>query len=395
MHHRVITTAGELDEYVAQLHDAPTIAFDTEFVSEYTYRPVLCLIQVAVGDDLVVIDPIEVGDVTPFWSVISSGDHETIVHAGRQELLFCMHACGSGPKNLFDIQLAAGFMGLEFPASYGNLVQKLLAERPQKAEARTDWRRRPLTDRQIDYALADVAHLQAMRDVLHARLEELDRLHWMHDETQTWQAEVDASRTRERWRKVSGSSGLARRDLAILRELWRWREAEAERRDVPARKVLRDDLLVEVSRRRSDDVKRIRLVRGLEGKGRGIDIGALAASVRRGLDLADSECPTTMKSEPGRKLATLSQFLTAALTAVCRNANMATQLVGTASDVRELIGHRLEPHRAPANETPALLAGWRGEVVGKVLDELIDGTLSIRIENPRDEQPLNFVRNDK
>ncbi|MEX0977575.1 MAG: ribonuclease D, partial [Pirellulales bacterium] len=150
-----ITSDAQLREFCRELADAPAIAFDTEFVSEHTYRPQLCLIQVAAGDRMAVIDPQAVRDVTPFWEWVASPGHDTIVHSGREELLFCLAAVGRPPARLFDVQIAAGLVGYEYPAGYGSLMYKLLGTRLHKGETRTDWRRRPLSSSQISYALDD------------------------------------------------------------------------------------------------------------------------------------------------------------------------------------------------------------------------------------------------
>ena len=210
------------------------------------------------------IDTMVVHDVRPFWQAVVDGDHETIVHAGRGEMEFCLQAVDRLPKKLFDVQLAAGLAGIEYPAGYGTLVAKLLGESSQKQETRTDWRKRPLSKRQIDYAVQDVYYLGLIRDRVYARLEELGRLAWMKEETAAWCEELCRATSSERWRRVSGNSGLDPRSLAIVHELWKWREGEAKHRDQPARRVLRDDLIIELAKRQTADVKRIRAVRGLE-----------------------------------------------------------------------------------------------------------------------------------
>jgi len=129
-----ITTAAQLAEYCAELATAPVIAFDTEFVSEHSYRSELCLIQVAALEKLAVIDPLAVGDVRPFWDLIVAPGHETIVHAGREELNFCLHATGKRPANLFDVQLAAGFVSYEYPAGYASLLNRMLGITLEKGE---------------------------------------------------------------------------------------------------------------------------------------------------------------------------------------------------------------------------------------------------------------------
>ncbi|MGA2259316.1 MAG: ribonuclease D [Thermoguttaceae bacterium] len=244
MNYESITTGGQLGELCQELAACPWIALDTEFVSENTYRPELCLIQVSTPQRLAMIDTIVVQDVRPFWQAVVDGNHETIVHAARGEMEFCLLAVDQLPKRLFDVQLAAGLAGIEYPAGYGTLVAKLLGESSQKQETRTDWRKRPLSKRQIDYAVQDVYYLGLIRDRTYALLEKLGRLPWMQEETEAWCKELCRAMSSERWRRVSGNSGLDQRSLAIVHELWKWREGEAKRRDQPARRVLRDDLII-------------------------------------------------------------------------------------------------------------------------------------------------------
>jgi ribonuclease D len=383
--HDLVTTDAQFDDLCNFLGTARQIAFDTEFVSEDSFRPELCLIQVAADGRLAVIDPLKLRDLTPFWTALAAGDHETVVHAGRQEIEFSLRVVDKPPRRLFDVQIAAGMIGLEYPANYGTLVTKLLGVTPDKGETRTDWRRRPLSDRQIAYALADVLHLARLRDKLGQRLARLGRTEWFASEMADWVAEVEAASGRERWRKVSGSSGLAPRGLAIVRELWAWRESEAERRDCPVRRVLRDDLIVELARRRSVDPKQIRAIRGMERSDLARTIPDVAAAIGRALALLDSACPRVVRTDTNSQLSLLGQVLSAALASICRAAEVAPSIVGTAADVRELIAFML----AGAGAEPPLLArGWRALVVGNVLEDLLRGKLALRIQNPQSDHPL-------
>ncbi len=286
-----ITTDQQLRQFCHELASAPSIAFDTEFVSEHSYRPQLCLIQVAAGERMAVIDPQAVSDVTPFWEWLAAPGHETLVHAGREELLFCLAAVGQPPHDLFDVQIAAGLVGHEYPAGYGSLMYKLLGTRLHKGETRTDWRRRPLTASQISYALDDVRYLGPMAEKLRSRLQQLERSEWLAGEMDSWQADVAATRTQERWWKVSGTSGLSRRNLAVVRELWRWREQEAEKRDWPVRRVLRDDLIIELAKRKGTDPKHIRSLRGMERRDLDRALPQLAAAIERGSGTARRPMP--------------------------------------------------------------------------------------------------------
>lgn len=392
MNYDLITTDEQLGAFCADIAGAPRIAFDTEFVSERTYRPQLCLVQVAVGGRLAVIDTLEVTNLVPFWKLLATGSHETIVHAGREEVCFCLEAVGKPPAALFDVQIAAGLVGHEYPAGYGNLLSKLLGIKAAKKETRTDWSKRPLSDRQMDYALDDVRDLERLRDKLHARLSKLERLSWLEAEMTAWIEQLIASREEERWRRVSGIAGLGSRELAIVRELWRWREGEARRRDWPPRRLLRDDLIVEMAKRHSDDPKQIRAVRGMERGDLQRQIGALAAAVRTALDLPDDHHPPIVRGEAAVALSMVTQFLASAVSSICRAAHVAPSIVGTASDVRDLIAYRLGGNsRGGEQELPMLMQGWRAEVVGNVLDDLLAGRLSIRIAEPTSDHPLEFL----
>ena len=246
-----ITTDSQLIRYCHRLAKCRVIAFDTEFVSEDTFRPELCLIQIAADGELAVIDPTAIEDIRPFWVVLAANGHETIVHAGRSEVDFCLDAIGRPPSNLFDVQIGAGLAGMEYPTSYGALISRLLKKKLGKHETRTDWRRRPLSKRQIDYALDDVRHLAEIRNILGQKLEAAGRVDWWPEEMARWLDKLDESRNHDPWRRVSGNSGLDARSLAILREIYAWRNEEAAHKNRPAKRVLRDDLLIEIAKQKN------------------------------------------------------------------------------------------------------------------------------------------------
>jgi ribonuclease D len=386
--HVTITTQEQLERYCGEIAGCGAVALDTEFVSERTYRPLLCLIQVASQGRLALIDALAVRDLRPFWRAIAQPGHETVVHAGRGEVEFCLEAVGRAPAGLFDVQIAAGLAGIEYPSGYGALLGKLLGESPKKHEARTDWRHRPLSSRQIEYALDDIRHLPAMRDELHRRLAALGRLEWLADEMALWQEEIQRSLGQERWRRVSGNSGLDRRSLAVVRELWRWRDAEAARRDCPARRVQRDDLVIELARRQSADPKRIAAVRGLERPDLRRQLPHIAQAIQRALQLPEDACPPAGRNENKPQLSVLGQFLFSALGSLCREMDLAPGLVGSPNDVRDWIACR--SGQAPDARPPLLARGWRAKVIGRLFDDLLAGRLVVRIGDPTRECPLLF-----
>jgi ribonuclease D len=389
----IVTTDAQLRDLVRRLADHAHIGFDTEFVSEHTYRSQLCLLQIAAPGVLAVVDTLEVRELEPFWRLLAEPGRKTVVHAGREEMGFILHAIQARPAELFDVQVAAGLVDHDYPAGYAALVRRFLNLPTNKGETRTDWRQRPLTQAQLEYAVDDVRHLERLWRKLEDRLESLGRTAWMQEEMATWQDDVVESFVRKRWRRISGLGGLSRRELAIARELWHWRDAVAEQRDMPPRRVLRDDLLVELCKRKSADERQISAVRGMQRSDLRHILKGLSAAIGRGLDLPEDECPGGERHRaPPPQLAMLGQFLATAVAGLCRQMHLAPALVGTSSDMRDLLAHKLGYRDEDRDGDPLLASGWRQEVVGAVVDDLLAGRAALRIGDVRSHDPLVIDR---
>jgi len=389
----LVTTESQLGALVDRLATHPHIAFDTEFVSEHTYRSQLCLIQVAAPDTLAVIDTLKVRELEPFWRLLTEPGRTTVVHAGREEMGFILQAIKARPSSLFDVQVASGLVDHDYPAGYASIVRRFLNLPTNKGETRTDWRQRPLTPAQLEYALDDVRHLEKLWKKLEVKLTSSVRTSWMQDEMQPWQDELEESFIRKRWRRVSGLSGLSRRELAIARELWHWRDSVAESRDMPPKRVLRDDLLVELCKRKSADERQISAIRGMQRSDLRHILRGLSEAIQRGLDLPDEECPGGEKHRaPPPQLAVLGQFLATAVAGVCRQMHLAPALVGTSSDMRDLLAYKLGYWDSDDERVPLLASGWRAEVVGSLVDDLLSGKASLRIGDVRSHDPLVIDR---
>ncbi|KAA5546868.1 ribonuclease D [Roseiconus nitratireducens] len=387
-----ITAIDDLRQFCEELADAPIIAFDTEFVSEDRYRPQLCLIQVAAGDRLAIIDPLAMHTTAPFWDLLVQPDRTVIAHAAREESRFCYRHTQKPIAGLFDTQLAAGFSGMEYPISLGNLVHRLTGRTLAKGESRTNWRRRPLSDDQIQYALQDVTDLQAMHQMQLEKINTLGRLGWLEEETELRQRKVIDHETSENWRKVSGCAGLSPRQLEIIRHLWRWREKRASTLDRPVRRVMRDDLMVELAKRGSADVKKIRSIRGMDWRGYSAHYGDIAAAIEDALAVPDDQLPRRRRRSRSVISPMLSQFLSTSMACISRQNKLAPSIVGNTDDVKEVLGYELD--RKDDDATPSLLTGWRGEIVGKTFRKLLSGDVAIRVANVRKEQPLEFIEID-
>ncbi len=384
-----ILDSDQLQDFCNEIASFPVIAFDTEFVSEDRYRPELCLIQVAAGDRLAIIDPYPVQHTEPFWDLIAQPGRVVLAHAAREETRFCYRYTGKPIAGLFDTQLAAGFIGMEYPASLGTLVQRLVGKTLPKGETRTNWRHRPLSTDQLEYALHDVVDLETMYSKLSSSIRKMQRQAWVEEETMRRQQDVIDAENRENWRRVSGASGLNPRQLETVRQLWLWREDRAKSLDQLPRRVMRDDLVVELARRGSADVRKIRHIRGLERRPFVDHYDDIAEAIRIALEMPDSELPRRAKGSRKSVSPMLAQFLSTSIACISRQQKLAPPIVGNADDVRELLGYELD--HDDDDPLPSLLQGWRGDIVGKSFRRLLAGELAIRIADVSEEQPLEFI----
>jgi ribonuclease D len=384
-----INTAEQLAQFCQEIASAEVLGFDTEFVSEETYRPQLCLIQVATADRLAIIDPISIEQTQPFWELMADPGRQVVAHAAREESRFCFRFTGRPIARLFDTQLAAGFVGMEYPASLGTLVNRLVGKTLPKGETRTNWARRPLSEDQIIYALQDVTDLLGMHQKLEKSALQLGRADWLREETESFQQKVIEAETRENWRRVSGSSGLNPRQLETVRQLWLWREHRARALDRLPRRVLRDDLIVELAKRGSTSVKKIQSLRGMERRSLYDHYQDIAAAIQIALDTPDSELPRRPHGARRAVSPMLSQFLSTSIACISRQHKLAPPIVGNADDVRELLGYELD--RKPSDPLPSLLKGWRGEIVGASFRKILAGELAIRVADISETQPLEFI----
>ena len=391
--YQLIESQSSLEAYCESIQNESLIAFDTEFVSEDRYLPQLCLLQIAAGNSTAIVDPIRIGNnLETFWKLLAESPQTSIAHAGREEFRFCHRFSGSRPGRFADVQIGAGLVGLEYPAAYSTLVSKLAGKSLAKGETRSDWRRRPLSNQQLAYAALDVAYLEKIYGKIGRRLETMDRLNWLDEEMENWQSELETTfNDRESWRRISGISTLDQKSLAIARSLWQWRESTASERDLPARRILRDDLLVELSKRGQSAIHRIKVIRGMERRQYQRHLGGISAAIQEALELTSDAWPKRRFTEQTPQLGQLGQFLTTALGIICKQTQIAPGLFGSTSELRQLAAWKLGIIDRPQSR---LLSGWRGELVLPVIDRLLDGHMGMRIANAKHNEPLELFEFD-
>lgn len=379
---RYITSPEELGVLCAELKDSPRLALDTEFVGENSFVPKLELIQVATETTAAVIDfPAVLGgsSLDGFWEIVCNPAIQKVVHAGRQDLdLFAAHA-GQIPRPFFDTQIAAAMVGFGPQVAYANLVQRVHGTRLAKAHTLADWSVRPLSRDQLAYALEDVAFLLGIHDHLRACLSTRGRLQWADEEFARLGDVVGDTRRepQERYQRIRGWNQLKPRSVTVLRRLVVWREEEAQRRNVPRARVMRDEVLLLIARHPPRQLHELRAVRGLHGSEVDRSGEQILAAVRAALALPPSAWPAVpngRKSEP--ESAGLVELLQAVMKARAAEEEIAPTLLATTTDLQRLV--EAGANRA-ALDLP-LLKGWRRQLLGDLLLDVLEGTVSIAID---------------
>ena len=389
----LIVQQSELVALCDQIQDAGIVAFDTEFVSEFTYRPELSLLQFSFEGRTVAVDPYEVDDLTPWWDIMTDDSTTVVVHGGREEVRFCRHFSGKKPQKLIDLQIAEGLRSRSFPISYTALVARVLGEKAGSKETRTDWRRRPLTDQQIKYALDDVKYVLRIWKIQEKELTDLGRLEWAQAEFQRMIDEVDSEFHRENWRRVSGLHKLKPRELAIVRELFDWRDEVGQHKNQPVRRILRDDLLIELAKRKPKTPQDLTATRDLNRKNMFKLAPQVIQRIEKALQLPNDQLPQLEENpntQQNQDEQVIGKLLGIALANRCAEMNVSQTLVGTTSDLRHLV--RYHVYREQSDDRPRLMTGWRAEVCGDLLTDVLDGKISMRVADPESDHPLHFER---
>ncbi|HRW38246.1 MAG: ribonuclease D [Acidimicrobiales bacterium] len=354
---------------VDQLCQVDAFAVDTEFHRERTYYPQLALIQLAWDDQIALVDPLAV-DLAPFAEALQ-GPATVVMHAASQDLEVLDLACGVLPRDLFDTQLAAGFVGHSLP-SLATLVERFVGIHLPKGDRLTDWLRRPLGVDQCRYAASDVEHLLHLREVLTGLLEERGRLGWALAECEALRARGRVVRAPEdAWLRIKEARQLRGEVAAVARAVAAWREQRAAELDQPVRFVLSDLAVVGVAQRRPKTTDELRKVRGLDDRHARGKVGeAIIAAVdaARGTTVARPEGPAY---DLDRRLRPAVSLVSAWVSQLTRDLEIETSLVATRADIESLLA---------GDPTSRLASGWRADLVGERIRELVSGEAALAFD---------------
>jgi len=369
----LITTNRDLAEACRRLAVHPFITVDTEFLRETTFWPQLCVVQLASPEEAIAVDALAEGiDLSPVFALMADPKIVKVFHAARQDIEIVWNLARLIPAPLFDTQVAAMVCGFGDQIAYGELVQAVCKVALDKSSRFTDWSRRPLSEAQVTYAIADVTYLRDIYLSLRKRLESTGRLSWLDDEmAQLTSPDVYEQHPERAWERFRARARRPR-DLAVLMELAAWREAEAQSRDVPRGRVLKDDVLIEIAAaapRTADELSNLRAFpRGMDRSRAGIDI---LAAIQRGLARDPKTLPKIERERRNGNGATV-ELLKVLLRQVSEAHGVAAKMIATVEDLETLAAN-------PRAKIPAL-TGWRYEIFGEKALELMDGRLALTLE---------------
>jgi ribonuclease D len=374
---RIVDTSDDLKAFVGELAQAPYLALDTEFLRDQTYYPKLCLIQVAAPGIEGIIDPLAPGmDLAPFYELIRRPEIVKVLHASRQDIEIFFLQGGVLPHPLFDTQIAAMVCGFGDAASYETLARKIAHVEIDKSARFTDWSHRPLSKRQLEYALADVTHLCVIYEWMKARLEKTGRDAWVAEEVASLQDpglyRLDPESA---WKRLKPRTAN-KRFLAMLASLAAWREREAQARDIPRGRVLKDEALTEIAAHPPETPEALERIRAVP---KGFANSKLGKGLTEAIVLGQTAPPPEGAADDNRQRRrrepspAVMDLLKTLLRLRAEAAGVAPRLIANAEDIERLA--------AGEDDDVAALQGWRNDVFGKDALAMRRGDLAIALEN--------------
>jgi len=370
----MITTQDALSLAIEQMRAEDVIAVDTEFIREKTYYPQLCLIQIAYGDQVALVDPLAGLDLSPLRAIMCNPNILKVFHSGQQDLEILYHLFGEPVQSIFDTQVAAALVGMTDQVSYGTFIKTILDHELEKGSSFSVWSRRPLMSSQLQYAQDDVVFLLEAYPILREKLEELGRLSWLDEEfayrqTREYVEDIDSY---EAYRQLKRISTLNPRQTAIAREVAAWRQSQAIRQDRPRRRILPDESVIEIARKQPLTPADLENVRGLSPFAikRAQEI---ISAVHVGKRIPDEKLPqSATPDKPAIEIESTAQLARALVSRRSKEYQIAPTVLASQSMIEEFV-------RTP-DESAQLLSGWRKMLIGEELLDLIQGKIALSIE---------------
>ncbi|MFN9823052.1 MAG: ribonuclease D [Planctomyces sp.] len=376
-------------ELCEHIREVGLVAFDTEFVSDAGYRSELGLLQFATRERCAAVDPLAIPSLGAWWDLMTDDRTTVVVHGGQAEVRFCIQRSGQIPRRLVDIQIAEGLRCRSYPLSYNSIVERVLGIAIHSNQTRSDWLRRPLTREQLTYALDDVSHVLSIWESQSRWLQSQQRMSWACAEFDRMGWDVWEDEQLEPWERLSGVHRLSRRELGALQKLAAWREEEGAARNRAPRRILRDDLLMDLAKRRPSTVQQALATRDLNRAEYKKLLPEMIRVIAEAGRIPEDLLPPRQRQRDDASSddQIISRLLGLALSNVCAEQDVAQALAGTNRDLTELVRYVRGGERG---EVPLLLQGWRGEMFGELLRKVLDGRVHFRVAPEGAATPLIF-----
>ena len=367
-----IDNTEALEQICLEFRKSSWLAVDTEFEREKTFFPELCLVQIANEDEVAIIDPLSINDLDAMYELLYNTEIVKVFHAARQDLEIFFNSHKKIPTPVFDTQLAAPLVGFDEQIGYANLVSKMLGVNLSKAHTRTDWKRRPLQQAQLEYAADDVIYLAKIYTMLLQELKERGRIEWLTaefealDDPQLYLPDVDSV-----WKKHRGAKKLKGQKLCALQHLSAWREGKARSDNLPRSWLMKDDLLLNIAQLQPSSILELKDIKGIQER----LLRKYGAEILATLDKAKQVQPQVASSEKIRKSLNKKEeamldVLTAIVKMLAADNNLHPAILAPKKEIEKLIRRDSES---------LLLKGWRHSLIGESLDEFLSGKTSIKV----------------
>lgn len=369
-----IDTPAELENFASGIANREWLALDTEFLRERTYRPELCLLQIATPDTVACVDPLALESIDPLLDILYKPNIIKVFHAASQDLEIFYWLRGEVPANLFDTQIAAPLLGYQEQIGYGNLVSEVLNVALSKSHSRADWTRRPLPKQQVQYAADDVIYLARMYPIIRDKLDSLNRLQWLDSE---WNHLVNPDLYEkpadEVWRRLRGIDKLKGGRLAVAQQLAKWRELTARDRNLPRSWLVKDDVLMDLAKQSPRNTGELKHIRGLNDgviKSHGSKIIDCINQSKDNTPVQPDNSKRKVKLTPDQDAAL--DLLTAVAKIHARELEINASLLAPRKSIEDLIRGKSDT---------AVMQGWRGQLIGPALQSVLAGEASLKIDN--------------
>ncbi|MDH5423419.1 MAG: ribonuclease D [Gammaproteobacteria bacterium] len=370
----MVTTDAELEQCCAALANSRFLALDTEFLREKTYYSILALIQVANESLTYIIDPIALDNLHKFFELINNPNIVKVLHSARQDYEIFYNLQGELPKPIFDTQVAASLLGYGEQIGYANLVKDLLDIEVDKSQTRTDWTRRPLNEKQLSYAATDVIYLAEIYPLMQAKLKELGRTEWLTEDFKQLSDntcyQVDQ---RSMWKKIKSANRLPAHKLSVVQELAAWREIQAIEKNIPRKRVMSDDVIIDIANQQPQTIAELRNIRQINPRLKEDELQQLLICIKTGLAKPEAEWPRFARSsKPSTEQSAIVDILSAIVQLKASHNNISPAFICSKKELVKLVC---------GDSDSNLYKGWRKVLVGDDIKRFLSGSTKLNLQD--------------